>query len=269
MDINDLKICAYLDEAGEEPLSALECLSRHGIYNVILRNAWTGNICNASDNGHKKLVDLLKQYKVKVICIASELGKVPVSQLNNISEEDINKVVNICHYYNCNQLRVFVGEEEDGVNNYNADIINKWVHLVTSKCVKNNIKCLYEITSRSVIFDTIAVVRFMKANNISLIYDAAGILMKYKMNPFIKYWPLVKQFTAIIDVRDMKIGQGFKPVGYGDTNIDFTIRDALDTKYNGWFAIEHTLGRKHGSAVGVSQTFEHSVEALNKVLGKQ
>ena len=263
-----IKLCAYLDEAGEDPASSCSTLRNHNINYAILRDAWTGNICQTSDNGHAKLRSLLLDHNISPIMIASTLGKVPVGDLIRIKDSDIDSCLNICKYYQCEYLRIYVGESDQLKDNDN-NIINDWISRVIERSLSMGIKCAYEIYSKSSVFKAAEVAKILSShNNIKLIYDPAGLIIKYNFDPFIRHWSLLKNLIDIIDVRDLKIGKGFKVAGYGDSRIDMTIKDAIESGYAGWFALEPSLGRKHGSATTKSETFAFAVEGLDKILAK-
>jgi sugar phosphate isomerase/epimerase len=267
MNRSNLRLAAYLDEAGEEPLSACKTIVDNNIKHVILRDAWTNNICDIPDSAHGKLNKILKDFGLSPLMVASNLGKINVEKLLSIQDKDINHCINICKYYNCEYLRIFAGETE--VNRqFNLNIIDEWIRKISNISAANGIKCLYETTSRSAIFKAVDIIQTVLAHSIDLIYDPANLLARNNFDPFIKHWTLLKNKVQVIDVRDIKIGHGFKVAGYGDTRIDMTIRDALESRYSGWFAIEPSLGRRHGSANSKSESFVHAVEALDVIIKK-
>lgn len=266
MRIADINVSAYLDEAGEDPQSACQTLASHNIHYAILRDAWTGNVCTMSDNGHSKLKSLLASHGISAIAIASTLGKMPVPSLSTIDDKQINECINICKYYNSKYLRVFAGENDKHIPAA-IEIVNNWMKRISEACVLNGIKCLYEVTSDSAVFQAADVAKLLSVNkNVGLVYDSAGLIIKQNFNPFIRHWPLIKSHVEIIDVRDVKIGHGFKVAGLGDAKIDMTIKDAIQTNYKGWFAIEPSFGRKFATATTKQQTFAYAVEGLDKIL---
>lgn len=268
MQITDINLTAYLDEAGEDPQASCKTLTDHSIHYAILRDAWTGNVCAMSDNGHSKLKSLLAEHNISAIMIASILGKVDHNKLQTIDDDQINKCINICKYYHCKYLRVFTGETTPG-QSINISLVYSWIKRVTELCEINGINCLYEVTSDSTIFQAADVAKLLSSNkNIGLIYDAAGLILKHSFDPFTKHWSLLKNMTHVIDVRDVKIGHGFKVAGLGDTKIDMSIVDAINSNYKGWFAIEPSFGRKFASATTKQQSFAYAVEGLDKIIQK-
>lgn len=268
MNRSDIKLAAYLDEAGEDPQSACLTLKKHNINYAILRETWTGNVCDMSDNGHHRLRKLLEDNDISPIAIASNLGKLAHTKLSLITDKQIDDCINICKYYNSQYLRIYVGEE-DKSRDIELDKIYDWVNKATQKCLENNVICLYEITSNSTIFKAVDVVKMLSSiKNLRIIYDSAGLIIKHNFNPFIKHWPLLKNYIDIIDVRDVKIGHGFKVAGFGDSRIDMTINDAVNSNYKGWYAIEPSFGRKFGTANTKEDTFAYAVEGIDKLLEK-
>jgi len=264
MERNTLKLAAYLDEVGEEPEKGCKTLNETGIFYAALRHVWTGNICGTSEVGHQRLSKILSDYNITIIMIASELGKVDSQQLARISDDQIDDVINICKYYKAPMLRVFAGEENPNIS---SEEIGIWVKRVGEKCFFNGITPLLELTPKAQIHNAPEVAQLLVDNRQwRLLYDPVSLILKQNIDPFIRYWTLLKRYTAAIDIRDMKIGKGFKPPGFGDSRINMTINDALKSKFDGWFIMEPSLGRRHGSAVTKSDTFKFALEGLDYIL---
>lgn len=264
MDRSVIKLAAYLDEAGEEPDKGCKTLNDEGIFYTALRHVWTNNICEINDSSHKRLYKIINSYNMSVIMIASELGKVNAANLPSITDQEIDKVINICRHYGASFVRVYIGQRNVNISIKEIDI---WMNRVGEKCTKNNITPLYEITSDSYADKAAEVAELLATHKQwKLLYDPVSLIIKQNINPFIKYWTLLKSHVEIIDVRDMKIGKGFKPPGFGDSKIDLTIKDAIQSKFGGWFMIESSLGRKHGAAVTKSDTFKYAIEGFDGIL---
>jgi hypothetical protein len=99
-----------------------------------------------------------------------------------------------------------------------------------------------------------------------LLYDPVQLIIRQNQDPFLRYWTLLKSFTAAIDIRDFKIGYGFKPAGFGDAKISQTIQDVLKSDYKGWCFLEPSLGRRFGSATSKAETFKMALEALGVLM---
>jgi len=264
MERATLKLAAYLDEAGEDPERGCKSLNEANIFYTALRHTWTGNICGISDTGHQRLAKIIGDHDITVIMIASELGKVDSQQLARIGDEQIDKVVNICQYYRAPMLRVFVGEENKNVP---PKAIYTWMQRVGERCLHNGITPLLEIVPKSQVHHPPEIAQLLADNkHWKLLYDPVSLILKQNIDPFIRYWTLLKHNVAAIDIRDMKVGKGFKPPGFGDSRIGMTIADALRDRFQGWFIMEPSLGRRHGSAITKSDTFKYALEGLDHIL---
>jgi sugar phosphate isomerase/epimerase len=264
MDKSTLKLAAYLDEAGEEPDRGCKTLNETGIHYATLRHVWTGNICGISDVGHQRLTKILSNHDISIIMIASELGKVDSQQLAGIDDSQIDDAINICKYYKAPMLRVFAGEENP---NTSLEEIGVWMQRVGEKCFFNGITPLLELAQGAQVHKAPEVAQLLANNKRwKLLYDPVALILKQNIDPFIRYWTLLKQYVAAVDVRDLKIGKGFKPPGFGDSRINLTVNDALKSKFDGWFILEPSLGRRHGSAVTKSDTFKYALEGLDHIL---
>jgi sugar phosphate isomerase/epimerase len=264
MERNTLKLAAYLDEAGEDPDRGCKTLNEAGIFYAALRHTWTGNVCGISDTGHQRLAKILKDHDITVVMVASELGKVDSQQLARIGEDQIDRVISVCQYYRAPMLRVYIGQENP---NTKKEEVEAWMQRVSDRCLHNGITPLLEIVPGAQIHSAPEVAQLLSNNkHWKLLYDPVALILKQNIDPFIRYWTLLKQYAAAIDIRDMKIGKGFKPPGFGDSRIGMTVADALGNRYAGWFIMEPSLGRRHGTAVTKSDTFKNALEGLDHIL---
>ena len=101
-----------------------------------------------------------------------------------------------------------------------------------------------------------------------VLYDPAQLIIKKNQNPFIKYWPLLKNRVCGIDIHDFKIGHGFKPVGHGDARLKETIDDAINDNYDGWFFIEPGLGKRFTTQSSKEEVFAANFQILNSLLNQ-
>lgn len=264
MERNTLKLAAYLDEVGEDPERGCETLNTAGIFYTALRHTWTGNVCGISDTGHQRLARIINDHDITVVMVASELGKVDSKQLARISDSEIDAVINVCQYYRASMVRIYAGEEN---RNTEKGEIDTWMKRVSEKCLLNGITPLLEIVPKAQVHSAPEVAQLLATHKTwKLLYDPVSLILKQNIDPFIRYWTLLKSNVAAIDVRDMKIGKGFKPPGFGNSRIGMTIADAISNRFQGWFIMEPSLGRRHGSATTKSDTFQHALEGLDHIL---
>lgn len=260
--LDKLKLAAYLDEVHDDPTTASNELLKFNIPYVVLRNSWGGvNVCDSVDDACKQLRASLTANQQTPIAIISNLGRVPVKQLPKITDQYIDHILHVVAYFKSPHVRISLGLGEP-----NDDIIDAWMDKITGKCIDLNIVPLYEPTDdASVLLPADIATKLNKFKRWKLLYDPSQLIRRRKLNPFIKYWVLLKKYTAAVDVRDYKIGTGFKPAGFGHTKIVDTIKDAAANNYDGWMFLEPGLGRRYASAVSRPETFALAMEAMRLI----
>jgi len=260
------KIASYLDEAGEDPIISCETLKKYDISYVVLRNSWGDkNICDNSDQSCNKLRTLLNDNNISVISICSNLGKVPSNKLMDISDGEINRVFDIASYFGAESIRIFIGTK---VNDDTSSTISEWMSKITDICIKSRIIPILEITNDAQIVEPSGVANLLyKHKKWKILYDPVQIIIKRKIDPFVKYWSLLKNNVAAIDVRDCIVGRGFKSPGFGDCNLKQTLEDAQSSNFSGWLFLEPNLGRRYGSANTKSETFSLAMDGLECLIG--
>ena len=257
-----VKLAAYLDEAGEDPACGCDTLRSVGITNIALRHAWSDNICKLSDQACKLLRLTINNNEMHTMLVASDLGLVPSNDLMKISKSDITRTFDIAKYFNSTSIRIFLGTRPSISYKVDEAIIKEWMAMITELSIYANIVPVYEIMHGSSLYKPTEIVdMFNKFKRWKILYDPAQLIIRQSVNPFVKYWTLLKSYTHIIDIHDFKIGFGHKPCGYGDSFIQNTISDS-HTNFNGWYILEPSLGRKYGSALTKSDTFKMGFEAL-------
>jgi hypothetical protein len=262
--LEHMKIAAYLEDAGEDPVSACKTLRETGIKNVIIRHVWTSNIKDLSDTGCAKLRKILNDHQITPVAIFSTIGDVPATQLPNIPTETIDRTFNLAAYFGTPILGFTCGQQ---VPVKVGSQITDWLGEIQQRSLVANLLPLVEITTKSHLFVAADVITtLVKFSRVKLLYDPVQLIIKQNIDPFVKYWTLWKQSVGAIDVRDYKIGRGYKPVGFGDTNIVKTVLDAVRSKYAGWFFFEPSLGRRHGTSQTKGEVFKSAFATFCSVI---
>lgn len=262
--LETIRLAAYLDDAGEDPVSACKTLNGLNIHYTVLRQAWTNDVADLSDRGCKKLRETLISSNISPIALITTLGEVPALELAAITKPEIEKMFNLAAYFKTPIIRIQIGTK---VQQDAAAIIDEWLDKIKQYAIAYNVTPVFEITSDSY-YKTpseVAVV-LSKHKRWRLLYDPVQLILKQLQDPFIKFWSLLKGSVAAIDVCDFKIGRGFKPAGFGDSKILLTISDAINTRYNGWFFLGPGLGRRYGSFITRHDTFTMAYQAFESSL---
>ena len=257
-----MKIAAYLDDVGDTPDIACQTLQECDIKHVVIRQVWTGNICDLSDSACQKLKNIIDKHALSVPMVASNLGLIDCNDLESIPLETINRTLSVAKYFKANYVRIFGGIKN---TSRNKDVINNWMSLISSECVKAGITPLFEIIDDFPYSYDIPIILELLNNNRHwrLLYDPVQLIIKRNVNPFDKYWKNIRKFVAAIDVRDYKIGHGFKIADAGDSMIKQTIDDSKGIGYNGWYFME--FGQRISDGLSKQAIFKESYEQFLKI----
>lgn len=264
MNLSELKLAVYLDEAGDDLESACKTLVEHNIHYVVLRHVWQGHICKADDQFCQRVRQALISYNLSAVAIISDLGRVPTSKLQEISKEELLRVFNLASYFKISHLKFGIGIKG---RDSSLDQVSEWMTMIVERTKEASIMPLLEIMDDSVVAEPAAIAKLLTQHKQwRLLYDPVQLIVHKTQDPFVKYWTLLKSFIGAIDLRDWKTGHGFKPVGFGDAKIVRTITDAIRERYLGWFYLEPSLGRRYGGSITRSESFRFAMEALQNVV---
>lgn len=258
-----LKIAAYLEEADDDPASACDILKELGIHYTVLRHVWSDNICDMPDSGCGRLKKILESKGITPIAIVTRIGEVPADALPTQNPE---RAFNLAQYFKVQCVRFQIGLR---TTKHAYVEVDEWLAKIAKLSISYNVIPIFEITHDSYIIKPTELVTILtKHKRWKLLYDPVQFILKQNQDPFVRYWTLLKQFVAAIDVRDLKIGRGFKPPGFGDSKILQTVADAIDSNYRGWFFFEPSLGRRHSTALTKGDTFKLAFQTF-KQYGEQ
>lgn len=253
------KLVSYLEEAHLNILEAPRVLKEQGINYAAIKNIYSQNVSRAKDDACMAIRQKLRENNITVALLATDLGY--VNDLTGIENSAINRVFNLVEYFKAPCVRIYAGSSlEKNINN-----IDKWMNFITDKCLQFNVTPVIELNSKTSLYKIEEIKKQLdKFRRWKLHYDPAAIIVNHNINPHEKYYKVLRNNTAVIDIHDFKIGSGFKPVGYGDTRLRETL---ADKEYYGWYIMEPNLGVKYGPALTKQDTFRLAVDALKNMVG--
>ena len=262
--IDRSKLAAYLDEAGDDPASAIETLQSHGIRSACLRQLWTGNVVDVSDQAVRKAKSLLDAGGISIIMLVTNLGDVPPEELSTVSRDSLDRAFLLASFFGAGYIRFRVGRASPSLVDDSTDkAISSWMDDIQVRSIQAAVTPLLELSWDQAIYEPADAARVLSSfPRWKLLYDPAQLVLQRRVDPFVKYWTLLKLRTAAIDIHDVKIGHNFRPAGQGDCELRRTLDDAAESKYTGWYFLEPGLGRRYGPALTRRDTFALAIEAL-------
>lgn len=267
IDLSSLKLAAYLNEAHDDPIQAIGVLANHGIKSVCIRNMWSTNVCNLPDDTLSNLKEALTANGMNVALVCSMLGEIEATRIGVQDYERLERATNVCQFLGCKHLKLSIGKAERSDKALQAAY--NWMEGVSNATLTLDIMPVFELCHNYHIDTPVGFVTALnKYKRWSAIYDPAALVMHRKIDPFTKYWTLLKGRVSHIDIHDYKIGSGPRAPGHGDGKIDLVLSDAITSNFQGWFCLEPGLGRRHGDRVTYEETFSHAFASFKALLDR-
>jgi len=260
VEFEDLRLAAYLNEAGDDPAGAAAILKKNDIKHVCLHRAWGRDISKMTDDACMLVRNILDENELQPVLLASSIGDVQIQDIiDQIGELD--RALMICGFLKCSTLQVSLGIAAK--SDMNHKYLYRWMELVTNKCLAANIKPVFEIDYGHCISSPAEIAQVLKRFGMwSILYDPAMLVAKRKIDPFTKYWSLLKDRVSHIDIHDYASGAGPRPPGHGDTQLDLTLNSAVVSGFRGWYCLEPGMGRRYNSISGKAAVFEYALEGF-------
>ena len=266
MEFKDLKLAAYLNEAGDDPADAAAVLKKNGIKHVCLRRAWGRDIFRMTDDACGLIRDIIEENELKPVLLASTIGDVPIQNVIDHSD-DLDRALMICDFLGCSSLQVSLGIASK--SDMNHKYLDRWMKVVTNKCLSANIKPVFEIDYHHCVNSPAEITQVLQKFGVwSILYDPAKLIAKRKIQPFTKYWSLLKGRVSHFDIHDYSPGAGPKPPGHGDAQIDLTLNDAVISGFDGWYCLEPGIGRRYNTINGKAAVFEYALEGFKALFNR-
>lgn len=251
---------AYLDEVSEDPEAACESLAARNIRLVALRRAWTQGLESLQDQALHRLKSSLDDHGLKAAMVVSNVGAVDQSELAGVPGDEVQRPFLLANYFGASAVRVHAGF---GTGRPDLQLLSAWMSRVTKRSIAANVTPLLELSAEGVLQEPGDVAALLRDHpRWGLLYDPAGLMVTRVLDPYTKYWTLLKSRVAAIDLRDVLPGRKYLPVGHGSCRWADTLADATASGYRGHYFLEPGLGRRYGDALTREGAFEIAYEAI-------
>lgn len=245
MQLTDLNIAAYLDEAGDDLESAISNLKSLAINYVVIRNLWPTNVSMCSDSTLNHVRTVLDNSGLSIVALLFD------------SIGDIQRCLNIASYLKVQYIRMVLPDGKQFTNNFisNLDRI----------CGERGLQILLEPGVSASLSSFDFVTWCQQNQNVHILFDPVELLIKHNVSVAERWLVPLSDYIVAVDVRDYNHGFGNKAIGFGIANIN-TIVSKLESNFNRWYFLEPKLGRRYGSAVTRSETFKLAYLSFDSLL---
>lgn len=268
-----VQFSAFADEVCDDFKGQVEFLNSQNIRNIEIRFVNQKNIMDLSVAELKETKALLDSYSIGVSAIGSPIGKVRLDEDFKSHFEKFKHAVELANYLNAPFIRVFSYYAPEGklIDDYRDEVIER----MTKKAdylSGTGLVMVHE--NESNIFghsaeNCVEIAKSVDSSNLKLAYDPANFVWGDNIKNNIEVcWPLMKQYTSHIHIKDWEIGStdvGAMP-GTGDAQIPELLVELAKMEYSGFITLEPHLktGGQFGGETG-PELFAEAINATRKL----
>lgn len=265
------RLAAFADEISQDAREQAEQCARLGVQGIELRSVGGTNVLDLSDEACRDLKRLWADHGLRVICIGSPIGKVPVDQPWAPHLERFRVALRRAIEFEAGLIRIFSfypgaggvlvpSEVSDRLATMAALAATSGVTLVHEN--EREIHGEKALACRGLL-DAVASPHMQAA------FDPANFVQAGE-NAWAA-WELLRDRVIHIHIKDARRGSGeVVPAGQGDGAVAAMLRDAAARGYDGYLSLEpHLAAAGRFSGFSGVRLFEVAVRALRDVLREQ
>jgi len=220
-----------------------------------------------ADTACVRLSEILAAHKIKPILLITDIGEnCPLDTMGGQFVK-LEQTLHICNFFKCNAIKVCLGSLVN--ERHDMKLLNAWMADVATMCLEADVVPTIELSWNLPVSEPAAIATLLKQHKRwSIIYDPAALVMHKRIDPFTKYWSLLKSRVSHIDIHDFQIGKSPRPPGHGDAKLDLTISDATNSNFNGWYCLEPGMGRRYGSIITKQGVFLNALQVCDRLFNR-
>ncbi len=243
------RISAFADEIGPDPRLQIETLKQAGIRYVELRGAWDTNVMKFSDAQAAEIKQMFGDNGIAVSCIGSPIGKVRIDEDWGEQFDAFKHAVDLAEFFGCGYVRIFsFYAPEGGRIEEHGDQVIRRLRQEAEYVAQRPVILALENESR-IYGDTPErcgeLMRALEGLKVTMAFDPANFVSIDAVPVYETCWQPLKQYVGYFHMKDMarQPKKQSVPVGQGEGNCDRILREAADSGYSGFLALEPHLAR--------------------------
>ena len=272
--VSMVKLSIFADEISTDLTEQLDVMEAQGIRHMELRSVWKTGSLSLSDEQKATIKAELDKRGMKVVSIATGLGKYTITDDFEPQLRDCRIAVESAKFFGCDYIRVFSywlrDQEETAILQHRDEVMRR-------------MKALAEVAESAGVFlghenekgifgekpaecrdilDTVA------SPNLKAIFDPANFVQA-GVRPYEEAWPLLKKDILYFHIKDAMLETGqVTPAGEGDGGVKEILREKLvDEGWEGVLSLEPHLrvpgpDGEHSGALAAAK----AADALKRVL---
>lgn len=233
------KLGIITDEVYQDFEEALKFAKEYGLECVELRSAWEKNPFQYSEEDFSKIADLLKKYKMPLVCISSPMFKCSYFDEEAKKEhiEGLKRLIAQSDKLGFKMIRCFDFINEDGLT---LDLIKKAFKEPIALCEKAGITLVLESEPSANSSDckrTAETVKYINSPTVKALYEPGNnIYSDTDEIPYPDGYNAVKDVFCHVHIKDAIKENGITTgVRIGDGAVDYKgmIKEFITSEYNG------------------------------------
>jgi sugar phosphate isomerase/epimerase len=268
-----IRLSAFADEIGPDPVEQLDVLERHGIRHVEFRAILGTNVLDLSPDQHSEFRSLLRSRGFGLSAIGSPIGKIQVGEPFEPHLERFATALDLAEFYECPRVRIFsyyMPKGDDPARHRDevlrrmgakADLANERGTLL----VLENEKGIYGDTADRVL----DILESVDSPALGHAFDPANYLEVGESID--RAWDLLKPRTVHFHVKDYDVTTHKNvEAGCGQGQIPRLIADAVADGYDGFCVLEpHLVVAEASYGFTGPERFGDAARALKQALDRQ
>lgn len=268
-----MKLSAFADEISPELDEQIRACKENGISHFELRGVYGKNVLDLDKNMRAEVRAKLQVNSITVICIASPIGKVKISEPWETHFERFKIAVDMAEYFAAPFIRIFsyyAPNKGDSMTPHRAEVLKRMrakLDFIKNRPITllhENEKEVYGAGGKACLdlLQTLDSPKFRAA------FDFANFVQENE-NP-LEIWPSLKPYTVHIHAKDaIRANQRVVPVGEGDGQVEPILIDLQKSHYTGFLSLEpHLKDAAQFSGFSGPVLFKAAADALKTMCKK-
>ncbi len=279
INMNYEKLSGFSDEIAADMETQFSVLQKLGIRYFEPRGINGKNISLLSEEEVYDLKGQMKKYGIRASSIGSPIGKVKLSDDFEEHFDLFQTVVAIAKKLNCRYIRIFSFYGDGTWTAKQRDLVIARLSRMLDYAKAEDIVLLHE-NEKDIYGDTaercLDLMKTLASEHFGAVFDPANFVQcgEDTKEAFIHLHPYIRY----MHIKDAKVDGTVVPAGAGVGNIEYILKNLLETEYDGFLSLEPHLGSFEGLASlelddkmgnlpkGGEGTFTLAKNALDRIL---
>ncbi len=266
-----MKISAFGDEIAVDFEEQLQVLQRLRIPLIDVRAAWGVNCSLFSDGQVERISSLCRQYRIRVSCMGSPIGKSPIQDSIAIESDRLKRIGEIAHQLGAKNIRIFSFYPQAAVSQSIMQAAVERLQTLADIAEDLDLLLLLE-NEKALVGDTpercLALLRSVDSPRLKFIWDPANFVQCGAAEQVDQWWDGLHPFTAYIHIKDARLSDAaIKPAGEGDGQVKTLLERLRASGYEGVLSLEpHLVEARRSSGFSGVDGMTVAVKALRKLM---